>query len=275
MIIGLAEIRGGLTSPGRRAEGVRLEGVEHSYTTERPGQIVAVSSVNLQIGPGEFVALVGPSGCGKTTVLKLIAGLMRPTAGKIEIAKGLAARPPGVVFQTPVLLGWRTVRANIELPLEVLHLSGREADVRSLLALTELESFADAYPRELSGGMQQRVAIARALVTQPDWLLMDEPFAALDAITRDQLNIELQRLWMAMNKLTLFVTHSITEAVFLADRVAVMTPRPGTVSAEILIDVPRPRELNWLTDGTLGRYVEEVRSVLGVGRQAVSEGEPA
>jgi NitT/TauT family transport system ATP-binding protein len=213
------------------------------------GPVRALANVTLEVERGEFVALIGPSGCGKSTLLRLIADVLQPTAGSIEVRGGPAmrarlAREFGFVFQHPGLLRWRTAEANVSLPL-VVGGWGRRHQPRhrpaDLLELVGLKGFERAYPRQLSGGMQQRVSIARALVTGPPILLMDEPFGALDEITRDHLNQELLRIWAATGTTIVFVTHSIPEAVYLSSRVFVLAPRPGRVTEEVKIDLPTPR----------------------------------
>jgi len=214
----------------------------------RDGSVNALQDITFSMKEGEFVAVVGPSGCGKSTLLKILAGLMLPSKGKAYL-RGTPINGPrrdiGVVFQSPVLLPWRTVLENVLLPVDVQHLGGdryRKAALE-LLSLVGLQEFAHRYPWELSGGMQQRVAITRALIHDPAMLLMDEPFGALDAMTREQMNLELQRIWLERKKTVLFITHSIPEAVFLADRVLVMTQRPGRIMDVVTVDVPRPRRL--------------------------------
>ena len=215
------------------------------------GTVQALSDVSLTIRPGEFVSLIGPSGCGKTTLLRVIADLEAPTAGRIAI-KGLSPREArlrrsyGYVFQAPALYPWRTVGANIALPLEIMGVPKAErlSRVTTGLALVGLDGFANRYPWQLSGGMQQRASIARALSFDPDLLLMDEPFGALDEIVRDKLNEQLLRLWERTGKTVVFVTHSIPEAVFLSTRVVVMSPRPGRVQDVIDCDFPRDRTLD-------------------------------
>jgi NitT/TauT family transport system ATP-binding protein len=225
-----------------------LDRVGVTYHTD-VGPVEALRDIGFTVARGELVALVGPSGCGKSTLLRVVAGLRAPTAGAVAVDGRPVTRPipaVGMVFQAPVLLKWRTVRDNVLLPAE---LSGRSpaayferAD--ALLELVGLMGFGARYPRELSGGMQQRAAICRALLLDPPLLLMDEPFGALDAMTRDDMNLELLRVWgesMAARKTVLFVTHSIPEAVFLADRVVVMSPRPGRVARIVDVPLPRPR----------------------------------
>jgi len=213
------------------------------------GPVRALSNVTLDVERGELVALIGPSGCGKSTLLRLIADVLQPTNGTIEVRGGPAmrarlAREFGFVFQHPGLLRWRTAEGNVSLPLEVGGWGRRQAPPHrpaELLELVGLKGFEHAFPRQLSGGMQQRVSIARALVTGPRMLLMDEPFGALDEITRDHMNEELLRIWAATGTTIVFVTHSIPEAVYLSSRVFVLAPRPGRVTEEVRIDLPLPR----------------------------------
>jgi NitT/TauT family transport system ATP-binding protein len=218
-------------------------------TAEAP--VVALSKVNLKIKSGEFVSLIGPSGCGKTTLLRVMADLARPTGGEIKV-NGLSpqearlARAYGYVFQAPALYAWRTVRRNLMLPLEIMRVPSPEREVRArqYLAMVGLEEFANKFPWQLSGGMQQRVSIARALSFEPKLLLMDEPFGALDEITRDHLNEQLLRLWEQTQKTVVFVTHSIPEAVFLSNRIVVMSPRPGRILEVIENHLPANRTLD-------------------------------
>lgn len=217
----------------------------------RRGPIDALAGVDLRIGRGEFVSILGPSGCGKSTLLKLAAGLLPASQGELLLdgtAISAPRRETGVVFQKPNLLPWKSVRANVLLPAQTLGLPKAQAAARAeqVLELVGLAAFADNYPFELSGGMQQRVGIARMLLHDPQLLLMDEPFAALDAMTREHLMLELQRIWQAQAKSVLFITHSIAEAVFLSDRVLVMSARPGRIVENLAIDLPRPRTLDTL-----------------------------
>jgi NitT/TauT family transport system ATP-binding protein len=210
------------------------------------GQLPVLDKVSFSVRETEFVCLVGPSGCGKTTLLKLIAGLQQPTAGQIRLAGEAVDRPNrnvGFVFQEPTLMDWRTVRDNVTLPLEVKGCRRDKAsrEAQALLDLVGLEGFEDAFPAQLSGGMAQRVALARALVHDPQLLLLDEPFGALDALTRERMGRELLRIWRARRKTVVLVTHSVSEGVFLADRVLVLGPRPATVVLEVPVDLPRPR----------------------------------
>jgi NitT/TauT family transport system ATP-binding protein len=212
-------------------------------------ETLALDGVDLCVGEGEFVALVGPSGCGKSTLLRLIAGLAPPTSGRLRIGQGAVAGPQtdlGIVFQSPVLLDWRNVLDNVLIQVELRGLDPKRYRDRALALLEQvgLGEFKDRYPHELSGGMRQRASIVRALIHDPPILLMDEPFGALDALTREQMRIDLEALWLASGKTVLFVTHSIDEAVLLADQVVVMSPRPGRIDRVISIDMPRPRGLS-------------------------------
>jgi len=245
-----------------------LERVCKVYRTRGGGRIEALRDIDLAIGTEEFVTVVGPSGCGKSTLLKILAGIERRSSGVVRLAGRPLDGPTrelGLVFQSPVLLAWRTVLANVMLPVEV---QGRDrashlAKAHQLLALTGLDGFADRYPFELSGGMQQRVSICRALVHDPSFLLMDEPFGALDAMTRETMNLELLRIWKESRKTAILVTHSIPEAVFLADRVVAMSPRPGRIAEIIPIDLPRPRTLEMCTSPAFGRHVSHIRDLFG------------
>jgi len=252
---------------------IQLDAVSKVYPTRRKGAVQALARLDLRVEPGEFVTLVGPSGCGKSTVLKLVSGLLAPSAGRVTI-DGETVRGPrremGFVFQTPVLLPWRTVRDNVLLPIEMLGQSPgpHRARAEDLLEQVGLSDFATAHPWELSGGMQQRVGICRALIHDPAILLMDEPFAALDAMTRESLGIELLRIWEERRKVVLFVTHSIAEAVLLADRVVVMTPRPGKIAGVVSIDLPRPRTIDQQYDDRFEVAAREVRRLIEHGGEA-------
>jgi len=230
--------------------------------------VAALGPLDLDVRRGEFVSLLGPSGCGKSTALRLIAGLGAPSGGHVGVAHGSAeargAHGIGFVFQEPTLMPWTSVRENVRLPLKLAHAPAGEADARVDEALTEvgLADFASAYPRELSGGMKMRVSLARALVTDPDILLMDEPFAALDEITRFRLNNDLLALWRNLRKTVIFVTHSVFESVYLSQRVIVMTSRPGRLSAEIRIDAPEPRGEEFRTSAAYAGYCREVTKAL-------------
>lgn len=246
---------------------LEIEGVDMVFS--RAGHAVhALSGIDLNVQEGEFISVVGPSGCGKSTLMKLVAGLRPPTNGNISI-KNIPVKGPradvGIVFQNAVLLPWRTVFENVMLPTDILKLDRSKTGVmaRDLLKLVGLGGFEDAYPNELSGGMQQRAAIARALAYDAPILMMDEPFGALDAMTREQMNIEVQRIWQASGKTIIFITHSIPEAVFLADRVVVMSARPGRILETFKIDMPRPRTLDDMVSPKFGAYVKEIRALLG------------
>ncbi len=226
---------------------LRVNALSKIYPT-RDGDVQALSDVTFTQSRGEFVSHVGPSGCGKSTLLMIAAGLIQPSGGTVQAQGRTIDRPRtdiGIVFQNPVLLEWRTALGNIMLQAEARNMDRAEARsrARDLLASVGLDGFEDKYPHELSGGMRQRVSICRALIHRPDHLLMDEPFGALDALTRDQLVLDLQALVSERRMTVLFITHSIAEAVFLSDRVVVMTPRPGRIDCVIDIDLPRPRTL--------------------------------
>lgn len=243
---------------------LRIAGLEKIYRTKDGVDIHALQNINLAINGGEFISIVGPSGCGKSTLLKILAGILERSAGEITMAgKALSgpSRELGVVFQAPVLLPWRTVLENVMVPVEIQRRDRAvfEAKARKLIEMVGLAGFERKYPSELSGGMQQRVGICRALAHDPSFLLMDEPFGALDAMTRETMNGELQRIWSESRKTILFVTHSIPEAVYLADRVVVMTPRPGRIVDVIDIDLPRPRRLAMHNTPQFGRFVSAIR----------------
>src|SRR6266436_6629020 len=243
---------------------VRIASVEKIYRTKDGNDIHALQDINLDIRATEFISIVGPSGCGKTTLLKILAGILKRSAGDvIMLGRSLTgpSRELGVVFQAPVLLPWRTVLQNVMVPVEVQKRDRAEFEVRArkLIEMVGLSGFENKYPSELSGGMQQRVGICRALVHDPSFLLMDEPFGALDAMTRESMNEELQRIWSESRKTILLVTHSIPEAVYLADRVVVMTPRPGRIVDVIPVDLPRPRTLGMQNTPEFGRFVAGIR----------------
>jgi NitT/TauT family transport system ATP-binding protein len=247
---------------------VRIAGLHKIYKTRDGNDIHALKDIDLDIRAAEFISIVGPSGCGKTTLLKILAGILNRTAGEVVMA-GRSMHGPsrelGVVFQAPVLLPWRTVLQNVMVPIQVQRRDRAvfEARAWALIAMVGLTGFEHKYPSELSGGMQQRVGICRALVHDPSFLLMDEPFGALDAMTRETMNEELQRLWRENRKTILLVTHSIPEAVYLADRVVVMTPRPGRIVDVIDIDLPRPRTLAMQNTPEFGRFVVAIRRHFG------------
>ena len=222
------------------------EGLDKTFLS-REGDVRALKDVSLSITEGEFVSLVGPSGCGKTTLLRILGGLLPADRGVVRIDNRPLTQPRrdvGFIFQDPTLMPWRSVLKNVTLPLEVQGSNGHKQRGRAmeLLRLVGLSGFENLHPHELSGGMQQRVAIARALVHEPSILLMDEPFGSLDAITRNQMNLELLRIWHATRKTILMVTHTIQEAIFLADRVLIMSPRPGYIQATLDVGLPRPRD---------------------------------
>jgi NitT/TauT family transport system ATP-binding protein len=225
---------------------IDVENVSKRYGTARGEDVRALDRVGISIRPGEFVSIVGPSGCGKSTLMMLVAGLIPASSGEIRVDETPVAGPirgAGIVFQRDVLLDWRSVLANVLLPVEIRKLDRRRhtAKAHDLLASVGLSGFEDKYPGELSGGMRQRVAICRALVQNPGLLLMDEPFGALDALTREQMNIDLQRMWMRERNTVVFITHSIEEAVLLSDRVVVMSARPGRIADVLTIGLERPR----------------------------------
>ncbi|MBM3950237.1 MAG: ABC transporter ATP-binding protein [Rhodospirillales bacterium] len=246
---------------------IQLDGVSKTFRTTSGGTVKALDQVNLTIGSSEFVSVVGPSGCGKTTLLRIIAGLEGDHGGTFRLAGETVTGPSrdiGIVFQDATLLPWRTVLNNVLLPAQVLRLESASAlaTARRLLELVGLKGFEDKYPHELSGGMRQRVSIARALVHDPAVLLMDEPFGALDALTRETMGLELLKIWDTARKTVFLITHSITEAVFLSDRVIVLSPRPGRILADVPIALPRPRNLDMLSDETFGTFTRRIRRVL-------------
>jgi NitT/TauT family transport system ATP-binding protein len=241
----------GMPQPALRVAGVR----------KIFNKLEAIRNVTVDVAEGEFVSLLGPSGCGKSTLLMMITGLTQPTAGEIILTGSPVTAPRGdvgVVFQAPVLLPWRSVMGNVLFPIELLRLPRQEYAPRAL------EEFANALPRQLSGGMRQRAAICRALIHNPSMLLMDEPFSALDAITRDDMAVELMRIWQTYRKTVIFVTHSIREAVFLSDRVLVMGQRPATVIEEVRIDLPRPRHISVTEEESFNLYVRHLRKSIEV-----------
>jgi NitT/TauT family transport system ATP-binding protein len=240
---------------------VSLRGATKTYDSG----VVALGPIDLEVRAGEFVSLLGPSGCGKSTALRLIAGLSAPTSGLVRVSnRGAPGHSIGFVFQEPTLMPWTSIRENVRLPLKLMHAPRAETDARvgEALAQVGLTEFADAYPRELSGGMKMRVSLARALVTDPDILLMDEPFAALDEITRFRLNNDLLALWRDLRKTVIFVTHSVFESVYLSQRVIVMTPRPGRLAAEFRIDAAEPRNEDFRTSVEYAGYCREVSIAL-------------
>src|SRR5437660_3912056 len=253
---------------------VRVRGVDKVFGAGAD-KTPALQHIDLEIPRGAFVSLIGPSGCGKSTLLRLIGDLTQPSAGTVEVNGKTAHRARldrdyGMVFQAPVLFDWRTVQGNVERPLEVSakDKAVRAARARAMLALVELQGFGSTYPWQLSGGMQMRVAIARALSFEPAILLMDEPFGALDEMTRERLNIELLEIWRRMQSTVVFVTHSISEAVFLSTRVVVMSPRPGRVAGVVDVDLPQPRTTDTREEPRFFELVTAVRELLrGVGAE--------
>jgi NitT/TauT family transport system ATP-binding protein len=246
------------------AEAIAVKGLRKEYRTPR-GAVLALEDIDFGVGEGEFVAIVGPSGCGKSTLLKILAGLLPASGGEVRLRDVPITGPRrdiGMVFQSPVLFPWRTVLDNVLLPVDVQRLGreGNRARALELLALVGLRGFERRYPWELSGGMQQRVAITRGLIHDPAMLLMDEPFGALDAMTREGLNLELQRIWLAHRETVVFITHSIAEAVFLADRVLIMTPRPGRIVEQVPVSLPRPRPLDVMEAPEFGGLVRRIRA---------------
>ncbi|MGE0751924.1 MAG: ABC transporter ATP-binding protein [Variibacter sp.] len=237
---------------------------------EGAAAVTALDDIDFSVADGEFLSIVGPSGCGKSTLLKILAGLLLRSHGD-ALLNGTPIEGPrrdiGVVFQSPVLFPWRSVIDNVLLPADVQRLDRATMTKRALelIALVGLAGFEKRYPWELSGGMQQRVALVRALIHDPALLLMDEPFGALDALTREAMNVELQRIWLERRKTVVFITHSTAEAVFLADRVMVMTPRPGKIGDLFEVDLPRPRSLDVMTTEAFGKHVRRVRKSLNSG----------
>jgi NitT/TauT family transport system ATP-binding protein len=257
---------------------VQLSGVSKEFGQ---GGVVALQDVDLEIAPGEFVSLIGPSGCGKSTLLRIVGDLIQPSTGTV-VVNGKSAhqarvdRDYGIVFQDAVLFDWRTVARNIGLPLELAGWSRekRRQRVQEMLELVELTGFDGHHPWQLSGGMQQRVSIARALSFDPPLLLMDEPFGALDEMTRERMNLELLRIWEQSGGTIIFVTHSIAEAVFLSTRVVVMSPRPGSIVDVVDVDLPQPRTVDTRENPRFFELVTEVREALrGSGADTVTEQE--
>jgi NitT/TauT family transport system ATP-binding protein len=245
---------------------LEVERLTKTYFPERKEPLTALKELSFSVVDGELLSLVGPSGCGKSTFINLACGIAQPTSGEIRL-RGEPITGPirdvGIAFQAPILLEWRTVLQNVLLPIEILERRIKPSDREhacSLLKLVGLSEFEDAYPRELSGGMQQRVSICRALIHNPSFLLMDEPFGALDAMTREKMNLELLRIWRQAQKTLIFITHSIPEAVFLSDRVVVLTGRPGRVRDIVSIETPRPRDP---TSSDFRKIETEIRGLIG------------
>jgi len=259
-----------VSSPSESDDVVRLDGVSMVFGAEGSGRSVeALRDIDLAVRRGEFVSLIGPSGCGKSTLLRIVGDLVSPTAGTTTVngkpaRRARLDRDYGMVFQAPVLFDWRTVQKNVELPLEIIGASAKEraAKAQAMLELVELADFGGQRPWQLSGGMQQRVAIARALAFDPAILLMDEPFGALDEMTRERMNLELHRIWHQTGTTVIFVTHSIPEAVFLSTRVVVMSARPGRISTVVPVDLPRDRSVETREMGRYFKLVTEVREAL-------------
>ena len=242
------------------------EGLCHVYHT-RQGELPALDGVGLVVRKGEFVVIVGPSGCGKSTLLRVLGGLLAPTKGLVHLDNRPLSSPRrqvGYVFQKMSLMPWRTVLGNVLLPLQVAGVSRNQAERRAqdLIDLVGLTGFEAAYPRQLSGGMAQRVAIARALVSDPEVLLLDEPFGSLDALSREQMNLDLLRIWQARGVTAVMVTHDLQEAVFLSDRVLVMSPRPGQICDQIVVTLPRPRALEMIYSQVFGELSLRVREAI-------------
>ena len=249
---------------------IAVERVSKEYAT-RSGSVLALSDISFQLRDNEFVAVLGASGCGKSTLLKIVAGLIPATGGEVR-AKGTKVAEPlasvGMVFQSPLLLKWRSVLGNVLFPADALGLPRKnyEQKARDLLVLVGLQGFEKNWPSELSGGMAQRVALCRALLLDPELMLMDEPFGALDAFTREEMNLELLRIWEQQRKTILFVTHSIAEAVFLADRVLVIAPRPGRVILDLSIRLSRPRTNALRAEAQFGELVLKLQNAMGLSR---------
>ena len=250
---------------------IRLEGVTKRFRTRAGGAVAALEDVTLDVARDEFVTVVGASGCGKSTLLRLIGGLVAPSDGRVlrddRVVLG-PSRDVGIVFQSPVLLPWRSALDNVLFPVEIMGwpVAPHRPEALRLLGLVGLRGFEESLPRELSGGMQQRVAICRALIHDPPLLLMDEPFGALDAMTREELGLELLRVWSERRKTVVFVTHSIAEAILLADRVVVMTPRPGRVVTTVSVALPRPRTLDMEYSEEFTGYEKVVRDAIASSR---------
>ena len=243
---------------------IEARGVSKIYAS-KDGPVESLKPLDFAIREGEFVSVVGPSGCGKSTLLKMVAGLLPISGGSLALAGKPISGPQkdvGIVFQSAVLLPWRSIEANILLQAEMRHLpmDAARARARELMEMAGLKGFEGKYPWQLSGGMQQRASICRALLHDPSVLLMDEPFGALDAMTREKMNLELQRIWMASKKTVLLITHSIPEAIFLSDRVIVMSERPGSIAAVYDIALPRPRTLDMMASPEFGAYTKQVRA---------------
>jgi len=246
---------------------ISVRGLDKTYKS-RKRQTQALADISFDLAQGEFVSVVGPSGCGKSTILKILAGITRRTRSEITIDGEAVAVPTnkvGIVYQSPVLLPWRNVLDNVLLPVEVQGGAPGASRNRAmdLIQLVGLNGFEDRYPSELSGGMQQRAALCRALINDPAILLMDEPFGALDALTREQMNLELQRIWLEKRKSVFLITHSIQEAVFLSDRILIMSSRPGRIEEVVEVDLPRPRTFETVAEPRFAAYAAHIRRRLG------------
>ncbi|MCY4070370.1 MAG: ABC transporter ATP-binding protein [Chloroflexi bacterium] len=257
---------------------IAAQGINKIFNPGTDEEVIALQDINLNVESGEFVSLVGPSGCGKSTLMRLVGDLLQPTSGDLLVNGKLPRvarldRDYGMVFQAATLYDWRSVTKNVQLPLEVMGYTKDERQKRAqeMLEMVELGAFAEHYPWQLSGGMQQRVSIARALAFDPSILLMDEPFGALDEFTRERMNLELLRIWEQTGKTVVFVTHSISEAIFLSNRIVVMSPRPGRITKIVSNDLPYPRDFKTRSDPAYHDLVSEVRELL---RDAIGSGSP-
>lgn len=246
---------------------ISVKNVSMVFLDSKGNPVQALKNVSIDIQKGEFISLLGPSGCGKSTLLRIVSDLLTPTSGEVTVC-GKTPRETrleqkfGIVFQNPVLLDWRTVRKNIRLPLEMMKVPKEEqaSRIEQVLELVGLKEFGNSYPGQLSGGMQQRVGVARALAIQPDILLMDEPFSALDEFTREKLNDDVLSIWRKTNKTVLFVTHNISESVYMSDRICVLSPHPGRLSAIVDVNLPRPRNADMRGTPEFAALVEKVRN---------------
>lgn len=269
MVGGIASDRADAPDGGRGSSaGVRLNRIRKEFVSRSGASVLALADVSLELKPSEFVSIVGPSGCGKSTLLRIVCGLTPATSGEVVFDGHSVTKPRadvGVVFQSPTLLPWLTVLENILMP-RTLHGRLRASDrerASELISLAKLEGFENRYPHELSGGMRQRVGICRALIERPSFLAMDEPFGALDALTRESMSLSLMDIWSESGATVLFITHSVPEAILLSDRVVVMSPRPGAIDEVIDIELPRPRRLEHLGREDFNEYATRIRAKLG------------